>query len=47
MIGVAKGLAACGSVARSFAREKNMENASWSYVCCLHAKGSNCYEKHR
>lgn len=47
IIGEAQGLAACGAVARRFAIEKNMENASWSYVCCLHAKGSNCYEKHR
>lgn len=46
-IGTAEGLAACGGVARAFANAHNMANADWSYVCCLHAKGSDCYEKHR
>ena len=41
------GLSACGSVAHSFAESHHMTNANWGYVCCLHAKGSTCYEKHR
>jgi len=46
-IGTVEGLAACGDAARSYAVSKNLVNAGWSYVCCLHAKGSTCYEKHR
>lgn len=46
-LGTVEGLSACGSVAYSFAESHHMSNASWGYVCCLHAKGSTCYEKHR
>lgn len=46
-IGTVKGLGSCGRLARSYAESKEMASADWSYVCCLHAKGSTCYEKHR
>ena len=46
-IGTVEGLSACGAMAGAYANSKQMTNADWSYVCCLHAKGSNCYEKHR
>ena len=47
IIGTVEGLAACEAMAHAYARGKQMTSAKWSYVCCLHAKGSNCYEKHR
>jgi hypothetical protein len=47
-LGTAAGLSACGSVAYGYAASKNLsDNRDWSYVCCLHAEGSDCYEKHR
>lgn len=46
-LGQAKGLDQCGSVARGFAFEKNVQDSNWGYVCCMVAKGSDCYEKHR
>ncbi len=47
-LGEAKGLAYCGSKARSFARSKDLlNNRDWGYICCMIAKGSSCYEKHR
>lgn len=43
-LGQAKRLSQCGQIARSFAATKNL---SGNNVCCMIAKGSNCYEKHR
>lgn len=46
-LGRASGLSECGSMARSYAASTNMSRADWGYVCCMIAKGSDCYEKHR
>ena len=47
-LGTASGLASCGDIAHQYAASKNLSNnRDWSYVCCLHANGSSCYEKHR
>jgi len=47
-LGQAQGLSQCGSLAHSFASSKNLSgNREWSYICCMRAKGSECYEKHR
>ena len=47
-LGKAKGLSQCGQIAYSFAASKNLSrNDGWGYVCCMIAKDSSCYEKHR
>ena len=47
-LGRAKGLSQCGQIAYSYAASKNLaRNDGWGYVCCMIAKGSSCYEKHR
>lgn len=47
-IGSCSGLDACGAIAYSFASSKGMTRSDdWSYICCMKAKGSECYEKHR
>ena len=47
-LGKANGLGQCGSMAHSFAQSKNLSrNDGWSYICCMEANGSQCYEKHR
>ena len=47
-LGETEGLRQCGAVARDYAAEKSLtENGDWGYVCCMIAKGSSCYEKHR
>lgn len=47
-LGTADGLDECGSKAYSYAASKNLSgNREWSYICCMIAKGSDCYEKHR
>ena len=47
-LGIANGLSQCGSMAHGFAASKNLSgNREWSYICCMKAKGSECYEKHR
>jgi hypothetical protein len=47
-LGQAQGLSQCGNLARSFASSKDLNsNNEWSYICCMRAKGSECYEKHR
>jgi len=47
-LGMANGLSQCGSVAYSYAASKNLSRSDgWSYICCMKAKGSECYEKHR
>lgn len=35
-------------MARGYAASKNLKgNGEWGYICCMRAKGSECYEKHR
>lgn len=47
-LGRVTGLAQCGSTARGYASSKSLPSSSdWGYVCCMEAKGSSCYEKHR
>ena len=47
-LGQTEGLPSCGSMAHAFASSMNLErNSEWSYICCMRAKGSECYEKHR
>ena len=47
-LGVAEGLSQCGDMAYSYAESKNMSvQTKWNYICCMKAKGSECYEKHR
>lgn len=47
-LGVANGLSQCGDIAYDYAASKNLSrNREWSYICCMKAKGSECYEKHR
>jgi hypothetical protein len=47
-LGQAKGLSHCGQITHSFAAAKNLSgNDGWAYVCCMTAKSSSCYEKHR
>ena len=47
-LGVAEGLSQCGSMAHGFSASENLTgNRDWGYICCMKAKGSECYEKHR
>ena len=46
-IGDAVGLDRCGSIAHNYASRHGVRGENWGYICCLHAKGSTCYEKHR
>ena len=46
-LGQTSGLSSCGGIARSYANEKELSSADWGYICCMIAKGSSCYEKHR
>lgn len=47
-LGQAQGLSQCGDLAYGFASsEKLSGNRDWGYICCMRAKGSECYEKHR
>lgn len=46
-LGQVSGLRACGERARSFAASQALPSSGWGYVCCMIAKGSSCYEKHR
>ena len=46
-LGQTAGLSQCGRIARSFAASKDLGNKDWGYICCMRAKGSECYEKHR
>ena len=46
-LGEVRGLSACGSTAGSFASREEIHGGNWGYVCCMIAKGSDCYEKHR
>jgi hypothetical protein len=47
-LGGGEGLGQCETKAYRFAASEALENNSeWSYICCMKAKGSECYEKHR
>jgi hypothetical protein len=47
-MGLSQSLSGCRSLAYSFAVSQKMGgNKDWSYICCMQAKGSECYEKHR
>jgi hypothetical protein len=46
-LGQAKGLQECGAIASNYAAYKQVSTADWGYVCCMIARGSSCYEKHR
>ena len=46
-LGEAKGLGQCGARARARASRMEPQPSNWSYICCMIAKGSSCYEKHR
>ena len=47
-LGKVNGLAYCGSTAWGYANQKSLTRSDkWSYICCMIAKGSSCYEKHR
>jgi hypothetical protein len=47
-LGVSTNLDQCGSMAYKYAASKNLSrNDKWSYICCMKAKGSECYEKHK
>ena len=46
-LGKASGLGQCGAIAYGYAAQKNVSSADWGYVCCMIARGSSCYEKHR
>lgn len=47
-IGDVKGVDACGNLAGNYAAQKNLpENSGWSYDCCTHEDGSECYREIR
>jgi len=47
-LGQVESLSQCGSLAHNFASSKELDrNNEWGYICCMRAKGSECYEKHR
>lgn len=46
-LGEAEGLPMCGSMARSYAVEKEVTSSKWGYICCLKTPDSQCAEKHR
>jgi hypothetical protein len=46
-VGQVSGLQECGAVAHNYAAYKEVSTADWGYVCCMIARGSSCYEKHR
>ena len=48
-LGTVAGLPACHAKAKAYAQEKNLPPGQdgWTYDCCMAAKGSECYEKHK
>lgn len=47
-LGVSNNLSQCGSMAHNHARSREFSRSDgWNYICCMKAKGSECYEKHR
>jgi hypothetical protein len=45
-LGQASGLNQCQSMARGYAINEEVVGADWGYICCMIARGSDCYEKH-
>ena len=46
-LGVVKGLSACQDSAWAKAQSLRMQNANWSYICCLKTRSSECKSKHK
>lgn len=46
-IGQTAGLPSCGSLARSYAYQKEVQGGNWSYICCRITSDSSCKSKHR
>jgi hypothetical protein len=46
-LGRVNGLPQCGRAAHGFAASQKLSGKEWGYVCCMIARGSDCYEKHR
>jgi len=47
-LGETKGASSCGSIAYSYAGEKNLlQNNEWGYVCCTIEGDASCYRKIR
>jgi hypothetical protein len=46
-LGRVNGLPQCGRAAHGFAASQNLSGKEWGYVCCMIARDSDCYEKHR
>lgn len=47
-LGTSTSLSGCGSLAYSYAKLNELSRGDrWTYICCLIANGSSCYEKHR
>jgi len=46
-LGQASGLHECGAIAHNYAATKNVSASDWSYICCMIARGSSFFEKHR
>ena len=47
-LGDVRGASACGDAAYSYASKNGLRNnSSWSYICCTHEDGSDCYRKIR
>jgi|TARA_B110000238_G_C15931944_1_gene355103 hypothetical protein len=47
-LGDVRGASACGDVAYDYASGNGLRNnPRWSYICCTHEDGSDCYRKIR
>lgn len=46
-LGTTTGASSCGAIAHGHARAMHFGSADWSYSCCTHEGGSDCYRKIR
>jgi hypothetical protein len=46
-LGQVTGLSSCQSAAGARAKELNMIDSDWSYICCRITSSSSCASKHR
>lgn len=46
-LGQTRGAASCGDMAADHADFLQISHSAWSYVCCTHEGGSDCYRKIR
>ena len=47
-LGSTMGASNCGNIAYRYANEASLSSGdSWSYICCTHENGSDCYRKIR